>query len=61
MEEDYSMEAQEANAIGEVANRSIDGDNSDSQKDFGEVYDEGFEDEDGNNSFRNNRGRGNFR
>uniref|UniRef100_A0A2A4K6J8 Transcription elongation regulator 1 n=1 Tax=Heliothis virescens TaxID=7102 RepID=A0A2A4K6J8_HELVI len=63
MEEEY-IDSQDS-AVNEVVNRSNEVSEHlvDSTKDFGDVvgYDEGYEDEDGGNSFRGGRGRGNFR
>ncbi|XP_026746675.1 transcription elongation regulator 1 isoform X1 [Trichoplusia ni] len=63
MEEEY-IDSQDS-AVNEVVNRNSEVSENlvDSTKDFGDVvgYDEGYEEEEGGNSFRGGRGRGSFR
>ncbi|KAF9796894.1 hypothetical protein SFRURICE_011083 [Spodoptera frugiperda] len=64
MEEEYNIETQDP-VVNDVVNRASEGNENlvDGAKDFGDVvaYDEGYEDEEGGNSFRGGRGRGSFR
>ncbi|KAH9629688.1 hypothetical protein HF086_001501, partial [Spodoptera exigua] len=64
MEEEYNIETQDP-VVNDVVNRANEGNENivDGAKDFGDVvaYDEGYEDEEGGNSFRGGRGRGSFR
>lgn len=63
MEEEY-IDSQDS-AVNEVVNRNSEVSENlvDSAKDFADVvgYDEGYEEDEGGNSFRGGRGRGSFR
>lgn len=62
MEEEY-VDQQDA-VMNEVVNRGSDGGDGigDVSKDYSDInFDDGYEDDEGGNSFRGGRGRGNFR